>query len=107
MAGSEIEADVVLNALYGVLEELNEDRAPEDRLAPDPGTLLYGKDGNLDSLDLVRLVVLYEQAINEATDASICISDDRAMSEHNSHFRTVRSIADYVMQLLREEAGND
>ncbi len=34
----------------------------------------------------------------------ISITDDRTLSQHESHFQTVRTLADYVMQLMREEA---
>ena len=98
------EAQVALDALYSVMDELNEERPEDEKLARDPATPLYGAEGNLDSIDLVRLVVMLEQKINDITDRAISITDDRALSQHESHFQTVRTLADYVMQLMREEA---
>jgi len=56
-------------------------------------------------MDLVQLVVLYEQTLQEVADSSICITDDRAWSDENSPFHTVESLVAYVMAQLQEEAN--
>lgn len=93
---------IALDALYGVIDELNAELPPDKQLAKHVETRIFGEDQGLDSLDLVRLVVLYEQAISESTQQVVSISDDRAMSEQNSHFRTVDSLSQYVAALLSE-----
>lgn len=83
-----------------------------DLLAGDParadvsieeGTRLYGPEGLLDSLRLVSLVLDLEQEINDRLDTAITIADSRAMSQQRSPFRTVGSLADYIVGLLASE----
>ena len=94
---------LALEALYSVLDELNEELPEDGQQARDPATILYGKGSALDSIDLVRLAVLYEQKIADVSDRNISILDDKAMSEENSPFRTVRTLADFVTRALTEE----
>ncbi len=83
-----------------------------DLLASDPakaglpieeGTRLYGPEGLLDSLRLVSLVLDLEQEINDRMDTAITIADSRAMSQQRSPFRSVGSLADYIVRLLADE----
>ncbi|MCS6880174.1 MAG: acyl carrier protein [Oscillochloridaceae bacterium] len=83
-----------------------------DLLAGDPAraglpieesTRLYGPEGLLDSLRLVSLVLDLEQEINARLDTAITIADSRAMSQQRSPFRSVGSLADYIVRLLAEE----
>jgi len=84
----------------------------QDLLAGDParaglpieeGTRLYGPEGLLDSLRLVSLVLDLEQEINDQMDTAITIADSRAMSQQRSPFRSVGSLADYIVRLLADE----
>ncbi len=84
----------------------------QDLLASDPdraglpieeATRLYGPQGLLDSLRLVSLVLDLEQEINDRMGAAITIADSRAMSQQRSPFRSVGSLADYIVRLLAEE----
>ncbi len=68
----------------------------------DETTRLYGKGGYFDSLGLVSVILELEQEINVQMDSTIAIADERAMSQSNSPFRSVGSLADYVLMLLQE-----
>ena len=63
---------------------------------------LFGESGLLDSLGLVNLVVAVEQAIEDDSGVSISLTDQRAMSQKNSPYRTISSLADYARGLLQE-----
>jgi acyl carrier protein len=67
-----------------------------------PETKLIGRSGLLDSLGLVRVIVLVEQRIREEFQSSIVLADERALSQTSSPFRTVQSLADYVWALIQE-----
>jgi len=73
----------------------------------DESTKLYGVDGTLDSLSLVTLIVDIEQKIAEEYGLSITIADDRAMSQKNSPFTTVKSLNDYVSMLIEDTPKHD
>ncbi|MDJ0711374.1 MAG: hypothetical protein QNJ14_13340 [Woeseiaceae bacterium] len=57
---------------------------------------LFGKDGALDSMGLVTLIVALEQAIEDKYDASIALADEKALSQARSPYRTVATLADYA-----------
>lgn len=73
----------------------------EDPIALDRGEAapLYGREGVLDSLDLVSLVLLVEEKASDALGKSLTLTSDRALSGFRSPFRTVGSLADYVVAL--------
>jgi len=61
-------------------------------------TRLFGPGGNLDSLDLVRLVFLVEEAVQQQTGRTVALTDEKAMSQRSSPFATVASLTDYLAQ---------
>jgi acyl carrier protein len=63
-------------------------------------TPLFGRQGILDSLGLVSLVVAVEQAIEDECGMSVSLADDKAMSQQHSPYRTVGSLAEYASRLL-------
>ena len=69
----------------------------------DESTIIFGKDGNLDSIQLVNLLMEVEQQVNERCGTTITIADDRAMSQQRSPFRRIGSLADYVSMLVAEQ----
>jgi|SRR6267142_436499 len=69
-------------------------------------TPLFGRDGFLDSLGLVTLVVGVEQAIEDTFDARVGLADERAMSQTRSPYRTIGSLAEYAGRVIDEELGN-
>ena len=93
---------VIMNSI----EEINRQLENEHQLEKSTNTVLYGEDGKLDSLGLINLVVAVEQNIEDEFDVTITLADERAMSQENSPFRTVGSLADYI-ELLLEEKLND
>ena len=63
-------------------------------------TPLFGQDGILDSLGLVSLIVAVEQTIEDKYGASISLADEKALSQRNSPYRTVGSLAEYASRLI-------
>ena len=90
------------NLIINAVKEINEQLPQEQQLDPSAKTVLFGKDGKLDSLGLVNLLVTIEQNIEDVFDVSITIADERAMSQKRSPFRTIGTLADYIDMLLKE-----
>ena len=88
--------ETILNTVFKALDELNE------RLTKSTKTVLFGNNGQLDSLGLVSLLVIIEQNIEDEFDVSITIADERAMSQKHSPFRTIGTLVDYIDMLLKE-----
>ena len=77
---------------------------PNDNMNVD--TNLYGNSGILDSMGLVSMIVAVEQDVEDEFDVQITIANAKAMSQKNSPFKTVGSLATYVEGLI-EEAKKD
>jgi acyl carrier protein len=71
----------------------------------DQDTRLIGGKALPDSTALVSLIVEVEQQVDDRFGIAITIADDRAISQTRSPFRTVSSLADYVVKLYNEAAG--
>jgi acyl carrier protein len=68
-------------------------------------TRLYGKDGLLDSMALVSLVMSLEQEIAEKFGVEISLADDKALSQKNSPFRTIGSLVTYAVGEIEAARG--
>jgi acyl carrier protein len=93
---------LVLSSLEDVLSMVDDGRPNPAQLGDD--TRLIGRKGVLDSMGLVTLIVDVEQRLEEEHDIVVVIADERAMSQKHSPFRSVGSLADYILQLAEEEA---
>lgn len=67
-----------------------------------PDLPLYGMEASLDSLDLVTLILMCEEAILKRYGKKIVLANDRALSLKNSPFKTAGSLAAYIETLLEE-----
>ena len=85
-----------------ILEEvgiLNEYLPESQQLELSPQTVLFGEEGSLDSHALVNLIVAVEERIEEDFDTTISLADERALSQTESPFRTISTLADYINSL--------
>ncbi|MDX2240336.1 MAG: acyl carrier protein [Leptolyngbyaceae cyanobacterium bins.302] len=64
-------------------------------------TPLFGQHGLLDSLGLVSLVVAVEQAIEDEYGVTVSLADEKAMSQKNSPYRTIGSLAAYAHHAMQ------
>jgi len=88
------------------LSEIGETLPAPTSIEQGEETRLFGKDGALDSIHLVSLLIAVEQSIEDTFDVQISISSDRAMSQTRSPFRTIGSLTDWVVQLVSESKAN-
>ena len=94
----------ILKIIYGAIDEINKLSLSERKLDKTPDVKLYDKDGQLDSLMLVNLIVAIEQSIEEEFGVSLTIADEKAMSQKKSPFRTSSSLAEHL-EILLNKAG--
>jgi acyl carrier protein len=85
------------------LQEVLAQKEPVPQGFVDEETRLIGQNSVLTSLDMVSLIVDLEQRLDEEYGLTLTLADDRAMSQRNSPFRTVRSLTDYVSLLVEEQ----
>ncbi|AOY78276.1 hypothetical protein BJL90_06950 [Clostridium formicaceticum] len=79
---------------YNQLQETEEDKIPFGE-----ETKLYGNGGLLKSIDLVTLIVELEYKLEERYGLLGVLTDEKAMSQKNSPFRTIQTLADYISSL--------
>ena len=96
----------IIETIYKAIDELNEQLEKKQQLIKSNDTVIFGNNGQLDSLGLVNLLVIIEQNIEDEFDINITIADERAMSQKHSPFRTIESLADYIDMLLKEELND-
>lgn len=88
--------DILKDIIYPAMEEMKPSLRPGSTFAPQPTTVLFGNDSALDSLAFVSFIVVVEEKIREVTSKPVTLVDEKAMSQRNSPFRTVESLAAYV-----------
>ena len=93
-------------ALSRAIDALNL-QLPEDRkLEKSPDAVLFGKNGQLDSLGLVSFIVEVERTVEEEFGVSIILADERALSQQNSPFMSLHSLQKYVALLIKEDGSS-
>jgi acyl carrier protein len=90
----------ILQAIYRAVDEVNDTLPPERKLAKSPDTVLFGRAGTLDSLGLVNLIVAAEREVQEEFGAAIALADEKAMSQRNSPFQSIATLAAYIEGLV-------
>jgi acyl carrier protein len=96
------QAEILEKYIYPVVDEMKSVAIFPERFNLTPEVVLFGQDGNLDSLNLVSFLVAVEGRIEDRTGRTIRLVSERAMSQKHSPFRTLKSLAEYVEELLCE-----
>ena len=91
----------IIQVIYNTIdEEINSIASRKEPLIKSEETVLFGGSDGLDSLHLVNLIIGVEEEIGDEFDTKIALADENAMSEDNSPYRTVQTLADYIIKLL-------
>ncbi len=93
----------VIEAIFGAVEGVNEQLPEKNQLEKSVDTILFGKSGKLDSLGFVNLIVAVEEKIEEEFGVMLTLADERAMSQKRSPFKSIKTLAGYILQLLEED----
>ena len=96
------DSEKVIDIIYRAIDDINTELSEDDRLEKAPETILFGRSGTLDSLGFVSLIVATEGYLESELGVAFTLADERAMSQENSPFRTVDTLADYIAMLYRE-----
>ncbi len=95
----------IFKIVFATIEEFNGIYEQKIPLQLGEDTPLYGKEGMLDSLGLVSLIVMIEQAIENELEVSLILADEKAMSQETSPFLKVSLLVDYIDRLVEEEVS--
>ncbi len=89
----------IQDIIYQAIEMANNVREDDKQIPKGVDTALYTKDGHLDSMGLVGFLIDVEELFLDE-DIQIALSDEKAMSQKNSPFKTVQTLTDYIETLL-------
>jgi D-alanine--poly(phosphoribitol) ligase subunit 2 len=89
---------LVFEALAEHFEQIDSD-AP---LPTSTDAVLFGADAVLDSLGLVNVVVAVEDKLLGKYGREVWLTDERALMQAESPYRTVESLSRYILLLLEE-----
>ena len=90
----------IIELVFDSVDENNQQLPEERQLKKLTGAVLFGASGGLDSLGLVNLIVDVEQKIEDAFGVTINLADEKAISQKNSPFATIETLAAYISLLL-------
>ena len=90
----------ILEVVLQAMAAANEARDPDGQLLVSPDAAIFGAGSPLDSLGLVALLLDIEEAM-QARGCDLVLSDERAVSQPRSPFRTVQSLVAYIGAVVR------
>jgi len=91
-----------LKVIFSVFDLHNSDKDSAGKLVKSEDMTLFGPGTVLDSFELVRLILSIERKIDEEFGVRVTLADEKAMSQRSSPFRTVETMANYIVQLMEE-----
>ena len=89
--------------IFDSIDELNQQLNDADKLEKSPETILFGAGSKLDSLGLVNIITIVEQNLEDELDIAIELASERAMSQRRSPFKSVSTLTEYVLELIKEQ----
>ena len=92
----------VTTVILDAIREYNQQAPAHLRISETPEAPLFGREGPLDSLALVSLILIVEEHVEKVFQLAVTLADERAMSQEKSPFRHVQSLATYVCLLLND-----
>ena len=95
----------ILKAVYDAIDGLNAQLPPGVSVEKSLDAPLYGASGKLESLDFVTLVMEVEEKIKAEFGVDITIADEHLLSKEQSPFSSVRTLVEYLKEVLEQEAS--
>jgi acyl carrier protein len=92
----------VSKAVFSAVDELNTQLPAGVSVEKSLDAPLYGAGGKLESLDFVTLIMEVEEKINAEFGTDITIADENLLSKQKSPFSTLRTLIEYLEELLKQ-----
>ncbi|MBI3317463.1 MAG: hypothetical protein HYZ85_05635 [Candidatus Omnitrophica bacterium] len=89
--------------IFEAINQINRQLDIDKQLVKSEAAVLYGPSGKLDSIGFVMLIVNIEQRLKKKYKKAITLTNEKAMSQKNSPFLSVRSLTLYIQKLLAEK----
>ena len=92
----------ISKAVFSAVDELNTQLPAGISVEKSLDAPLYGAGGKLESLDFVTLIMEVEEKINAEFGTDITIADENLLSKAKSPFSTLRTLIEYLEELLKQ-----
>ena len=92
----------VSQAVFSAVDELNTQLPAGVSVEKSLDAPLYGAGGKLESLDFVTLIMEVEEKINAEFGTDITIADENLLSKAKSPFSTLRTLIEYLEELIKQ-----
>ena len=96
----------IRTAVFSAVDELNSQLPAGVTVEKSLDVPLYGAGGKLESLDFVTLIMEVEEKINAEFGTDITIADENLLSKEKSPFSTLRTLIEYLEEMLKEHASS-
>jgi acyl carrier protein len=96
----------VSKAVFSAVDELNKQLPTGVSVEKSLDAPLYGAGGKLESLDFVTLIMEVEEKINAEFGTAITIADENLLSKEKSPFSTLRTLIEYLAEMLKAQASS-
>ena len=93
--------DQIESAIFEAMDEVNAVLPENMQLERTQEAVIFGRGGKLDSLGLVNFVLAVEEKLTKL-GIDVSLTDERAMSQSRSPFRSVAALTAFVQQSSQE-----
>lgn len=93
----------ITQAIFKVVDEINEQLARDRQLDKSLDTVLFGSSGILDSLELVSFIVAAEEKIKEEFGIGLKLTDEKLMTYKNSPLQSIGKLIEHISSRLEEK----
>lgn len=98
--------NVLRSAIYGAIDQVNEQLPPEKKLIKSADTALIGESSGIDSLTLISFVVALEQSIEAEYGHLISLTDDDSiLTDINGPLGNLSALAEYLTEQMQIETN--
>ena len=93
-----VDPEAIAQSVYRAIDGHNAGEGTA--IPPGEDTILLGEGGAVDSLGLVRLIISVERQVEDDFGVPVSLTDEKAMSQRNSPFRSVGTLMAYIATCL-------
>lgn len=97
-----IEKQLLVDAMTKLLQHAVKQEGEYSTVQVNGSSPLVGGDAVLSSMALVSYVVDVEAMVADEQDVEVVLVNEKALSRSESPFRTIDTLADYVIELVEE-----
>ena len=100
-----IELDLAHEAVKAAAAEVNFSLPEAKQISVDLDAVLYGEGSVLDSIGLVTVVMAAEAHVADMSGIDLVLASEAAMSRKRSPYRSLRALAEYVVEVADGQAS--